>query len=227
MDTFFSDMFHRVSGSNPVKVLTWFILVLLIFGGMILYNYLQKQKYQKQRRQQLYKKWKALCVKYKLSPQEKGFLEEVATQFLQDPDKIYLLLANPQVFKASVAKYIAKHQGKGEDLVHLILDKTKMVPGFAHLDRYNYLRRQNKRIKVDLPAEIEQIRERAAVFNTKIVDIGRGGVKMENPELIYHTNDDVLISFEFQDQEYAKVPCTVRRTSKGGRYLHIAFGLVR
>lgn len=217
-------VFYRTSGPNPLKVTVWFLLVSLIIGTLALLNARQKKKARQLQLARYDRNWKDLCEKHELSEEEKQFLEAAAAQFLKVPEKKYLLLVNHQIFKACTTRYVRANDGKGERLIHSIIRKADMVPGFRKLDNIEFQRRKTHRYNVQLPCHIGMVSNDLPKIPAIILDISSGGCLMMNPNGRFKAGDDILLAFELNGKKYEALHGEVIRTSRGDQRLHISFG---
>ena len=222
-------IFLQSVSSNPAETVAFFFFIVLFVGGLFGLNARRKKREKEHLRKSLDEKWEHLCKKYELTEEEIEFLLKLA-QYLKAPEKKYLLLVNIHVFNSCLHWYTLEH-GTEEQISRTILFKTDMRPISGHMKDHlkgiAVQRREKVRKKVDILARVAHVDHREHEYKARIHDIGSGGASIENPDKLFHTGNDLKISFTLHDKEYHDIPAEVVRVSSSGRMIHVSFAHFR
>ena len=222
---FIKELFSRDLSTSPLETAIFLFVIFGFFGLLIIANIMRRRKEKKRLSRLHLEKWNQLCEKYNLTEQEIALLEKAA-QFLNSPEKKYLLLSDYQVFKNAMHEYAEKGV-LDTTLIDSILKKTNMKAPVQKVPSFEVQRRKSKRRKVNITAKIAPIEHTTAHIDVKMFNLSSGGCKVENPDQRFTVGDDLKVSFRLNEKEYKDIPAEVVRTGPGSKTLNVSFGHVK
>lgn len=208
--------------TSPIETVIFLLLIIGFFGLLALLYRLQKKREQESIRRALDEKWERLCHTYNISGAEREFLEELA-QYLEKPEKKYLLLAHGDVFHNSLREY-STHRRPDAEKIESIVKKTGIVKRPELFSPLPLQRRKHNRKKVNLNVKLAPVEQETSPKPGTMLNLSRGGCMTTNPNYQFSPGDDLRLSFTIQGKRYTGIPGEVLRTSGGNKRLHIAFG---
>lgn len=87
-------------------------------------------------------------------------------------------------------------------------------------------RRKFYRKNLSRPVSIRRVGERST-WETRTLDLGGGGMSIENPEGKFHPGERVVLALKLPDAEEIKLSGKIIRISKGNQRLHIKFDAMK
>ncbi len=208
--------------TTPVETAIFLFVIIGFFGLLVFFHRLQKKREQESIVRALEEKWERLCHTYNISGAERDFLEELA-QYLEKPEKKYLLLAHGDVFHNTLREYSTQRRPDAE-MIESIVKKTGIVKRADLFSPLPLQRRKHARKKVNVTVKLAPVEEESPPKSATMLNISRGGCMTTNPDFRFSPGDDLRLSFTIQGKRYTGIPGEVLRTSGGNKRLHIAFG---
>lgn len=216
------ELFTRDLSTSPLETTIFLSVVFGFFALLIIANIARRKKERRLYLRRIEDKWDDLCEKHELTDEEKDYLEQVA-QYLNNPEKKYLLLSNYTVLKNTVEAFNGENDAQ-QAIYDTLLEKTGLEEKQLMDRKIPLQRRKNVRRQVDIDAKLAPIEHTTAHIEAKMLDLSSGGCKIENPGGRFKIGDDLKITFTFKGKTYRDIPCEVVRTGAGQRSLHISFG---
>lgn len=99
---------------------------------------------------------------------------------------------------------------------------------FKHTEEIDKVQRRNYyRKKVTLPAELEKSGYETYRATTRLIDLGGGGAKMENPHGIFKSGDLMRVLLKLPPDDTLEIGGEVVKTSDEGEAIHVRFDPIK